>query len=96
MPAPAIFGDVDPRKRPRVQFGDGKPFFVPGRMMPCRCASIVGILEDRCGKGGFDYLVGVPGSMLIGGGEQMGWEDSGDEDLDDEGFADMENDDSDE
>ena len=49
-----IFGDIDPAANDReFEFGkDGKPFYVAGpHDSPGRCASIVGILEERCGKG---------------------------------------------
>lgn len=64
-----IFGEIDPAASDReFEFGkDGKPFFISGpHDSPGRCASIVGILNQRCGPGNFDYLVGISGSTLIG------------------------------
>lgn len=60
--AKAIFGDIDAAQSERkFEFGkDGKPFFISGpHDSPGRCQSIVGILNQRLGAGGFDYVVGV-------------------------------------
>jgi len=82
-----IFGDIDPAGSDReFEFGkDGKPFFVSGpNDSPGRCASIVGILQERCGKGGFDYVVAVPGSMLAGIDDRADWDDEYEDETDDE------------
>jgi hypothetical protein len=89
-----IFGAIDPAASDReFEFGkDGKPFFISGpHDSPGRCASIVGILNQRCGTGGFDYLVGIPGPMLLGADDDSKWDDQEDvmDDSDDvvEGIA---------
>jgi hypothetical protein len=60
-----IFGDMAASDR-QFEFGkEGKPFFIAGpHDSPGRCHSIVGILNERCGSGGFDYLVHVPSGSL--------------------------------
>jgi hypothetical protein len=69
--AKAIFGDVDASAcQEHFEFGrDGKPLFVSGPSdSPQRCARIVTALTDRCGVGGFDYLVHLPQSKLAAAG----------------------------
>ncbi len=86
-----IFGDIDPAASDReFEFGkDGKPLFVSGpNDSPARCASIVGILTEHCGKGGFDYVVAVSGAMLarLDGEADLDdtFEDEIDQDVDEE------------
>jgi hypothetical protein len=58
-----IFGDVDRSAcSMSFQFGkDGKPFYISGpRDTPERSRAIVDLLMERCGPGGFDYLVALP------------------------------------
>jgi hypothetical protein len=63
--AKMIFGDIAPSDR-QFEFGkEGKPLFISGpHDSPGRCHSIMGILNVRCGSGGFDYLVHVPSGSL--------------------------------
>jgi hypothetical protein len=69
--AKAIFGDVDANAcREVFAFGkDGKPFLISGlNDSPQRCARIVMTLTERCGAGGFDYLLHFPQSKLAAAG----------------------------
>jgi hypothetical protein len=67
--ASAIFGDIDAAASNRTfEFGsEGKPLFIAGpNDSPGRCASIVGLLQEHCGAGNFDYIVHVPAGSLSG------------------------------
>jgi hypothetical protein len=82
--AKAIFGDIDASTSQRqFEFGkDGKPLFISGpHDSPGRCQSIAGILSQRCGPGGFDYVIKLPQSPL-GGAELLDFSDDLDEDED--------------
>jgi hypothetical protein len=62
-----IFGNIDPAECDReFEFGcDGKPLFIAGPYdSPGRCASILGILSQKCGTDGFDSLIHVPAGVL--------------------------------
>jgi len=55
-----IFGDINPVEASRIfEMGqNGKPFFVSGPFQSQEeCAGIVSKLTERCGVGGFDYLI---------------------------------------
>ena len=59
-----VFGAVDAAAcSESFTFGkDGKPFFVNGpNDTPSRIRSICATLQDRCGEGGWNYMVGFPG-----------------------------------
>lgn len=60
-----IFGDIVASDR-QFEFGkEGKPLFISGpHDSPGRCHSIIGILAERCGSGGFDCLVHVSSESL--------------------------------
>jgi hypothetical protein len=69
--AQAIFGDLDASRCPQqFTFGrSGKPLFICGpNDSPQRCARIVTALTDRCGPGGFDYVLHLPQSKLAAAG----------------------------
>jgi hypothetical protein len=60
--AMALFGDINPAEcQETFVFGkDGKPFFINGPFDDeARCRRIIATLMDRCGPGGFDYLIQV-------------------------------------
>ena len=68
-----IFGEIDVQEATEhYEFGrEGKPFFIAGPDDDAqRCQRILSILEDRCGKDGFHYMLPVSGGMAaeIGGG----------------------------
>ena len=57
-----IFGDVDPDRAVRIfEMGkDGKPFFMSGPFQSQQeCAGIIAKLTERCGAGGFHYMVAM-------------------------------------
>jgi hypothetical protein len=67
-----IFGDVDPNDATEhFEFGhEGKPLFIAGPHEDMqRCYRILSILEDRCGKGEFHYMLPALGGTAaeIGG-----------------------------
>jgi len=66
-----IFGDIDPQEATEhLEFGkDGKPFFYAGPRDDLeRCYRILSILEDRCGKDGFHYVVPISEGGLVASG----------------------------
>ena len=59
----AIFGDIDTGSCTETfTFGkDGKPFYVTGPLdTPARIRVVTRTLQDRCGTGGWDYVVEMP------------------------------------
>ena len=57
-----IFGDINPGAAVRIfEMGrDGKPFFMSGPFQSREeCAAIITKLTERCGVGGFDYLMAL-------------------------------------
>jgi hypothetical protein len=91
-----IFGDIDPAQATeRFEFGsEGKPLFIagPDDDLP-RCYQILSILEERCGKDGYHYMLptsdgesGPFGSTMKSRVHQLGdrMEDDSDDDPDDE------------
>jgi hypothetical protein len=57
-----IFGDIDAgESTEEFEFGqNGKPFFIGGpHDTPERCWQIVRTLEQKCGPGGYDYLIPI-------------------------------------
>lgn len=66
-----IFGNIDPAESDReFEFGhNGKPLFVSGPYdSPGRCASIVGILNQNCGQGGYESVLQIRGGTLDSSG----------------------------
>jgi hypothetical protein len=60
-----IFGDVDASTCPaQFTFGrDGKPFYINGPNETLKDQKrIVHTLEERCGPGGYDYIIGMSSS----------------------------------
>ncbi len=58
--AKLLFGDLDAKKSTEtLEFGEnGKPFFCSGPTdTPERCRRILAALEQKCGAGGFNYLI---------------------------------------
>jgi hypothetical protein len=85
-----IFGDIDVQEATEhFEFGsDGKPLFMAGPYDDRqRCERILSILEDRCGKDGFHYMMAVSGRTLVeisdgsGGRRLARLDDSGDMEL---------------
>jgi hypothetical protein len=84
--AKALFGDIDPTECTETfEFGkDGKPFFISGPSDDeARCRRILATLMERCGPGGFHYMIRVddpsryiPTSVLEAGG---GFHEAGEE-----------------
>ena len=63
-----IFGDIDPQEATEhLEFGkEGKPFFCAGPHDDLeRCYRIMSMLEDRCGKNGFNYMLPIPDSDTV-------------------------------
>jgi hypothetical protein len=70
-----IFGEIDVQEATEhFEFGnEGKPLFIAGPDDDMqRCYRILSILEDRCGKGGFHYMLPALGGTAaeIGGGRR--------------------------
>ncbi len=66
--AKPIFGDINAAESTlELEFGkDGKPFFVAGPSdTPARCRQIQRTLTDRCGVGGFHFMMPVTPDMDI-------------------------------
>jgi hypothetical protein len=58
--AKTIFGDIPAEAcAEEYEFGkDGRPYFFAGPYdTPARCREIMGLLEDRCGPGGYHFVV---------------------------------------
>jgi hypothetical protein len=93
--AKVLFGDIDPGECTETfEFGqDGKPFFISGPFDDeARCRRILATLLERCGPGGFEYLIQaddpyryIPKSVL---GASGGWGAEKDEPFDFDEFED--------
>ena len=62
--AQRILGDIDPAEcSTQFTFGkDGRPFFITGpNETPKKIEKILNTLTQRCGPGGFDYMMGMGG-----------------------------------
>jgi hypothetical protein len=59
-PATVLFSGIDPASSTATfEYGkNGKPFFVAGpNDGPARCRQILAILENHCGRGGYDFMI---------------------------------------
>ncbi len=83
-----IFGDIDVSAGDEeFEFGKGgKPLFVPGPFdSPGRCASILGLLNNRCGPDGFHYIMPL---QQLGPDDYLDFPEVDDDDSNDDGFDD--------